>query len=76
MKRASLLLAALALSTACSSNPPVPEGAAVLIKQSHYHTRYCGHYLFGTQWYFIPQHRHGVGCDHELVDGIWVLPED
>jgi hypothetical protein len=76
MKRASLFLAALALSAACSSNPPVPEGAAVLIKQSHYHTRYCGHYLFGTQWYYLPQHRHGVDCDHELVDGIWILSED
>lgn len=75
MKRLILLAAVLA-SAACKSAPPIPEGAAVLIKQNHFHTRYCGHYLFGTQWYFIPQHRHGVDCGHELIDGIWTLPLD
>jgi hypothetical protein len=46
-------------------------------KESHqYHTRYCGHYRFGTQWYYVPQHRHGVDCDHELVNGEWILEEN
>lgn len=76
MKRASLLLVALALSAACSSQPPIPDGAAVLIKQNHFHTRYCGHYHYGEQWYFVPQHRHGVDCGHELIDGLWTLSED
>lgn len=67
-----LLLAAIA----CKSVPPIPEGAAVRIKQDHYHTRYCGHYRFGEQWYFIPQHRHGVDCGHELVNGEWILPTE
>lgn len=52
-----------------------PEGAPVLIKDTHVHSRYCGHYRFGTHWYFIPQHRHGVNCGHELVDGEWILEE-
>jgi len=61
--------------TACKSQPQaLPEGAAVIIKQSHYHTRYCGHYRFGDQWYFIQQHRHGVDCGHELVNSEWILP--
>lgn len=76
MKRALLALIVFPFAAACSGNPPVPEGAAVLIKESHYHTRYCGHYRFGSQWYFLPQHRHGVDCDHELVNGEWILPED
>jgi hypothetical protein len=76
MKRSFLALLGLALTAACSSTPPVPQGAAVIIKESHYHTRYCGHYRFGSQWYYIPQHRHGVDCDHELVQGEWVLEED
>ena len=74
MKR--LLLAALAFAlAACSSHPPVPEGAAVLIKQGHFHTRYCGHYRFGQQWFFMLQHRHGLDCGHELLDGEWTLSE-
>lgn len=73
MKLLLPLLALLAVP-ACKSQPPMPEGAAVIIKQSHYHTRYCGHYRFGQQWYFISQHRHGVDCDHELVAGEWILP--
>ncbi len=76
MKRVLLALFVLPLAAACSGNPPTPEGAAVLIKENHYHTRYCGHYRFGSQWYFLPQHRHGVDCDHELVNGEWILPED
>lgn len=75
MKRVLLALFALPLALACHGTPPHPEGAAVLIKQDHWHTRYCGHYRFGTQWYFLPQHRHGVDCGHELVDGEWILPE-
>ena len=75
MKRSFLALVGLVLVTACSSTPPVPEGAAVIIKQGHYHTRYCGHYRFGTQWYFVAQHRHGVDCGHELVQNEWVLVE-
>jgi hypothetical protein len=75
MKR--LLIASFAvLGFACHSTPPHPEGAAVLIKQGHFHTRYCGHYLFGNQWYFLAQHRHGVDCGHELVDGYWTLVDD
>ncbi len=76
MKRALFALLALSLVAACGSNPPIPEGAAVLIKESHYHTRYCGHYRFGSQWYFLSQHRHGVDCGHELVNGEWILPEE
>jgi hypothetical protein len=67
---------ALLAATACKSQPPVPEGAAVRIKQDHYHTRYCGHYRFGNQWYFIAQHRHGVDCDHQLVSGEWILVQE
>ena len=74
MKRLTLLAALVAFAACKGGPPPVPEGAAGLIKQSHFHTRYCGHYLFGTQWYFIEKHRHGVDCDHELIDGIWTLP--
>lgn len=70
-----LVCLALVAATACKSQPqPLPEGAAVIIKQNHYHTRYCGHYRFGEQWYFIQQHRHGVDCGHELVEGEWILP--
>jgi hypothetical protein len=76
MKRALLASLALVLASACSSRPSKPEGAAVLIKENHYHTRYCGHYRFGEQWYFLAQHRHGVDCGHELVDGDWILPTD
>ncbi len=76
MKRALFALFALSLAAACGGNPPQPEGAAVLIKDNHFHTRYCGHYRFGQQWFFIAQHRHGVDCSHELVDGVWILPED
>jgi len=75
MKRPLLALLLFPLVAACHHTPPRPEGAAVLIKDSHIHTRYCGHYRFGTQWYFISQHRHGVNCGHELVDGEWILPE-
>ena len=35
-----------------------------------------GHYRFGDTWYFIEKHRHGVDCDHEQVDGEWILPTD
>ena len=76
MKRSLLLLSLLSLAAACSSQPPLPEGAAVIIKQSHFHTRYCGHYRFGNQWYFILEHRHGVDCDHEFINGEWILPEN
>ena len=75
MKRALFACLALSFVWACKSGPPVPEGAAVLIKDSHYHTRYCGHYRFGTQWYFIQAHRHGVDCGHVLESGEWILPE-
>ena len=74
LRAASLLALAAALATGCKDAPIVhPEGAAVIIKQSHIHTRYCGHYLFNEQWYFIEQHRHGVNCGHELIDGSWTL---
>ena len=76
MKRALLALLALPLAVACGTSTPRPEGAAVLIKDSHIHTRYCGHYRFGEQWYFIEKHRHGVDCGHVLVDGDWILPTD
>jgi len=59
---------------ACSSPHYVrPQGAAVIILDDHHHSRYCGHYLFGHQWYFIERHVHGVDCDHELIDGRWTL---
>jgi len=76
MKHALRTLLVLALATACHSAPPTPEGAAVRIKEGHFHTRYCGHYRFGDQWYFIAQHRHGVDCGHEKVDGEWILPQN
>ncbi|MEQ1892083.1 MAG: hypothetical protein ABL998_06035 [Planctomycetota bacterium] len=76
MKALLPFIVLLLSATACKSQPPVPEGAAVRIKQDHYHTRYCGHYRFGEQWYFIAQHRHGVDCDHELVAGEWILPTE
>jgi hypothetical protein len=75
MKRC-LLLVVSAFAFACSSQPVRPEGAAVIIKQGHFHTRYCGHYRFHDQWYFMLQHRHGVDCGHELVDGDWTLVDD
>jgi hypothetical protein len=62
MKRALLAPFALAVAVACGGNPPRPEGAAVVIKESHFHT--------------ISQHRHGVDCGHELIDGVWTLPLD
>ena len=76
MKKALVVLAGLLSFSACSSSPARPEGAAVIIKQGHFHTRYCGHYRFGDTWYFIEKHRHGVDCDHEQVDGEWILPTD
>jgi len=76
MKRFLLACLALTLASACKSRPPVPEGAAVLIRDNHFHTRYCGHYRYGNQWYFIARHRHGVDCAHVLVDGEWILPEE
>jgi len=77
MKRALLALLAVTLVSACKTpTPPTPTGAAVRIKEGHYHTRYCGHYRFGNQWYFIEQHRHGVDCGHELVNGEWILPTE
>mgnify|MGYP001355731147 CR=1 FL=1 len=75
MKRAFVALLALSLAS-CSGNPPLPEGAAVLIKDNHFHTRFCGHYRFGEQWFFMAQHRHGVDCGHELFEGFWILSED
>ena len=72
----TLFFALLLALCGCKSAPVVPEGAAVLIKPGHYHTKYCGHYVFGQQWYFIAQHRHGVDCGHELVDGNWTLLQD
>jgi len=76
MKRALLVSLALTSVWACHGTPPKPEGAAVIIKDGHYHTRYCGHYRFGDQWYFIAQHRHGVDCGHEQENGDWVLPKE
>lgn len=76
MKRVLIALFALSFASACGSRPVRPEGAAVLITQGHFHTRYCGHYRFGEQWYFIEKHRHGVDCDHEIVDGEWILPQE
>jgi hypothetical protein len=71
------LLVALALALCgCKTAPVLPEGAAVRIKDGHYHTKFCGHYLFGTQWYYVAQHRHGVDCGHEHVDGTWTLVQD
>ena len=76
MKRSLLAALVLCLAFACGSEIVRPEGAAVIIKKTHFHTRYCGHYRFGDQWYFLAQHRHGLDCDHELVDGEWTLVQD
>ena len=75
MKCALVSIACLVLGAGCSSPRPDvrPEGAAVIIKDSHIHTRYCGHYRFGDQWYYLAMHRHGIDCGHEQVDGAWVL---
>jgi hypothetical protein len=59
----------------CHSPEVHPEGAEVIITETHLHTRYCGHYFYEGHWYYLPLHRHGVGCDHELVDGIWTLQD-
>jgi len=76
MKSALSLLLAFSFLTSCSSDQIRPEGAAVIIKDTHFHTRFCGHYKFHDQWYFIEQHRHGVDCGHEKVNGEWILPDD
>jgi hypothetical protein len=75
MKQACTLLVCLALAGACRSQHVQPTGAAVIIQPTHMHSRYCGHYRYGDQWYYLPSHRHGVDCDHELVDGEWVLED-
>lgn len=72
----TLAVAICGLSGCSSPQPVMPEGAAVRIKTSHYHTKFCGHYLFGQQWYYIAQHKHGVDCGHEEVDGYWTLVGD
>ena len=72
MKRL-LLLGILASCLGCRAPQPIPYGAEVIIKRSHIHSRYCGHYRFGQRWYYVRQHRHGVGCGHELVEGVWIL---
>jgi hypothetical protein len=75
----TLLVAIVALGSlaACKSHQPVhPEGAAVRIKTDHYHTKFCGHYVFGTQWYYLSQHKHGVDCGHELVGDNWTLVQE
>jgi len=75
-----VLLACLLLGACVSPHDPnavqQPQGAAVIIKDTHLHTRYCGHYIYKGQWYFLAQHRHGVDCDHELVDGVWTLLDE
>ena len=76
MKRVLLVLLAVVPAAACKSQPPLPTGAAVRILEGHYHSRYCGHYRFGDQWYYLAQHRHGVDCGHEFVDGVWILPAE
>ena len=74
MRTLLLLLVALCGLSACETPQPVkPEGAAVRIKDTHYHTKFCGHYVFGTQWYYVPMHKHGVDCGHEQIDGNWTL---
>ena len=78
MKSTLLALLGLCLAAACASphhDKVIPEGAAVIIHSDHIHTRYCGHYKFHDQWYYIPMHKHGVNCGHELVDGEWCLLE-
>lgn len=75
MKRLLSLLCLFAV--ACKSSPEIkvthPEGHAVRILPEHQHSRFCGHYVFHGQWYFLPTHRHGVDCGHEQVDGLWTL---
>ena len=70
-----LLFLAAGLSSACKSNPDlvIPAGEHVIIKATHKHSIYCGHYRHGARWYYLPMHVHGVDCDHELTAGEWVL---
>jgi hypothetical protein len=72
-----LVLLSLLCFCACRGpeKPLRPAGAEVIISSSHTHSRYCGHYLYGMRWFYLPQHSHGVACGHELVDGAWILKD-
>ena len=76
MKRALPILSLLLAAASCRTPDPVffqPPGAEVIVSSDHRHSRYCGHYLYGTRWFYLAKHRHGVDCGHKLVDGAWTL---
>ncbi len=77
MRPAILFLVLLPLAAACRGPQGAlrPDGAEVIISSTHRHSRYCGHFLAGTRWFYVPQHRHGVDCGHEVVDGNWTLKD-
>ena len=71
----SLFLVLTALVGCRSPEPPpiTPNDTEVLINRGHRHSKYCGHYRFGRRWFYIPKHRHGVNCGHEIIEGSWSL---
>jgi hypothetical protein len=76
MKKALTLALLLSALTGCRSPqaPQVtPNGTEVLINRGHVHSKYCGHYRFGRRWFYVPKHKHGVDCGHEIVEGSWSL---
>ena len=73
MKSTIGLLVCLSLFASCKSTPAEPEGFKVKrINHDHDHSRYCGHFLRGTTWYYAPQHRHSAKCPHTLEKGVWI----
>ena len=74
MKSILSILVSVSLFSACWSSPPKPDGFLVeSIKETHSHTRYCGHYRLGDTWYYAPNHRHTGVCRHALEAGVWIL---
>ena len=75
MKKILTLSLVLCALLGCRSPRPQvrPTGTEVLINRGHMHSKYCGHYRFGRRWFYLPQHRHGVHCGHEIIEGSWSL---
>ena len=70
------LTLSLAALTGCRTPGPPdvkPDGTEVVISRGHQHSKYCGHYRFGRRWFYVPKHRHGVNCGHEVIEGTWSL---